>query len=351
MKTNKSTLKPSVKDNFYLLKWLLLISVCLILGGVLSFSLILISIRIIDGPLAFSPIWIVGMIPLMALVAVPVTMLIYRQLVRSLHPLLMGMEKVAGGDLNTYLPTANAKDFTKVYENFNKMVGEIQSVESLRTTMLDNLSHELKTPIASISGFSKLLIEKDLTVEKQKQYLSIIVAESDRLDKMVKNILLLGKLDAQEIVANKEIFSLDSLMQDCIIALEHEWSDKGISMEANMSNISFNGDKELLKSIWLNLLSNSIKFTPSGGEITITMHEDVKNVFVLITDNGIGMSEDTIKHIFDRHFQADTSQKGKGQGLGLAIVKRAVKLCNGKISVESAQNKGSTFTIELPKNI
>lgn len=321
------------------------------MGGVLSFGLILISIRIIDGPLLFSPVWIVGMIPLMTLVAVPVTFLIYKQLVKYLNPLIRGMERVAGGDLNTYLPTADAKDFTMIYENFNKMVGEIQSVESLRTTMLDNLSHELKTPIASINGFSKLLIEKQLPNEKQKQYLSIIAAESDRLTQMVKNILMLSKLDAQEIVSNKEEFVLDSQIQDCIIALENEWSDKNINMEADMTDAIIKNDSELTKSIWINLISNAIKFTPQGGNISVSMCVNEKSVFVTVSDNGIGMSDETKKHIFYRHYQADTAQKNNGQGLGLAIVKRAVKLCGGKISVESKENEGSKFTVELPKNI
>lgn len=343
--------KNTWQDNRYFLKWLVFIAAYLIIGGIAAFALIYLTMGIINGGEVFGTIWIVGMIPLMTLISVPITIIIYRQISRNLLPLVSGMDRVAGGELNTYIPTAEAKDFKKVYENFNKMVSEIQSVEALRTTMLDNLSHELKTPIASINGFSKILLEKEHTPEKQKQYLGIIAAESDRLDKMVKNILLLGKLDAQEIVTHKESVSLNGQLRDCIIALEHDWADKDINMEAVLPEVAFSGDGELMKSIWFNLLSNAIKFTPRGGDITVTLTTDEKHVFVAVRDSGIGMSEETKKHIFDRRFQADTKQKSAGQGLGLAIVQRAVRLCGGKISVESRESEGSTFTVELPKGV
>lgn len=346
----KNRKKNDFHDNIYIFKWVIFIAVFLIAGGVLSFALTLFTAHLMDGTNDLSPIWIVGMIPMMTLVAIPISFILYRQIKRNLSVLIKGMEKVANGDLEAYIPIANAKDFAKVYDNFNKMVAEIQSIETLRTSMFDNLSHELKTPIASINGFAKVLAEKDLSDEKKQKYLNIIVDESIRLENLVKNILLLSKLDSQEIITQKEEYNLTEQLQDCIISLENSWADKDIDIAADLENIKYNGESQLMKSLWLNLLSNAIKFTPKNGEVNVKLTSDDKNIIVTISDNGIGMSEEVQAHIFEKHFQADKKTFGSGQGLGLPIAKRIVRLCGGQIAVKSKIDEGSTFIVFLPKH-
>lgn len=348
-RNNKTRTKNEFRDNFFVFKWILFISVFLILGGTFAFAMILLFALGIRGSTGMEPLWIVGMIPMMALIAVPLSLLIYRQVKKNLSVLIVGMEKVANGDLETYIPTANAKDFAKVYENFNKMVAEIQGVEAIRVSMFDNLSHELKTPIASINGFARVLTEKDLPEEKKRKYLGIIVNESGRLGDLVKNILLLSKLDSQEIVAHKEEYSLTQQLRDCVISLENDWTAKNIDMSADLDDVYYNGEPQLMKSLWLNLLNNAVKFTPEKGEINIRLTADENNITVVITDTGIGMSGETLEHIFERHYQSDKKIAGAGQGLGLPIVKRIVKLCGGAVSAESREGEGSAFTVVLPK--
>ena len=347
MKKEKTRLKS--KESLLLLKWILMIAVCLILGGVLSFALILMSANLINSEEYINPIWIVGMVPLMAVIALPITYLIYRQVTKNVTVLVRSMAKVASGDLDTYIPTAEAKDFKDVFENFNKMVAEIQSLEAVRTTMFDNLSHELKTPIASISGFAKILDEKELSDENKRRYLKIIVAESEKLDKLVKSILLLSKLNAQEIVSHKEAYSLTEQLQSCVIALENDWTAKNIDVSADLEEVTYCGDKQLLSSLWTNLISNAIKYTGDGGAVTLSLAAAENSIVVKISDTGIGMRAETIKHIYEPHYQADGSHSSGGQGLGLSIVKRIIKLSNGSIAVESKENEGTTFTVELPK--
>ena len=347
MQKEKNKLKSN--ENLLLLKWILLIAVCLILGGVLSFALILMTANLLNNEQYINPIWIVGMIPLMAIVALPVTYLVYRQVTRNVTVLVRSMAKVADGDLDTYIPTAEAKDFKEVFENFNKMVAEIQNLETIRTTMFDNLSHELKTPIASIGGFAKILDEKELPDEKKKQYLKIIVAESEKLDKLVKSILLLSKLNAQEIVSHKEPYNLTEQLQTCVISLENEWTAKNIDVSAELEEVTYSGERQLMNSLWINLIANAIKYTPNGGEVTLSLTTTENNIIAKISDTGIGMSAETIKHIYEPHYQADSSHSSVGQGLGLSIVKRIVKLMNGSIAVESKENDGTTFIVELPK--
>ncbi len=345
----KSKTRNTARDNIFLIKWLSVIAGALIAGGAVSLGLILLTAHFIQGNEPLSPIWIVGMIPLMAIVAIPVTFVVYKQVRKNVSTLVAGMANVAGGNLDTYIPTAKAGDFATVFENFNKMVAEIQSAEIMRSGMADSLSHELKTPLASIGGFAKLLSEKDLPEDKKKKYLKIIIEESDRIAGMVKNILTLSKLDSQEIAVRKAPYSLNAQITDCIIGLEAEWTRKNIEMSAELAEVEYNVDPDMLKSLWLNLVGNAVKYTPENGSVEIKMTADDKEICVTVTDSGIGMSKAVKDRIFERNFQADKSHSGGGQGLGLPIVKRIVKLCGGSISVTSEEGKGSTFTVILPR--
>lgn len=332
----------------YMLKWVFFIAVCLILGGTFSFGIVLVSAEAISGKEGIDPVWMVGMIPLMCLVAVPVTYIIAKQVTRALEVLLGGMEEVANGNLEVYIPTAHAKDFGKVYDNFNKMVAEIQSVQSMRNEMVDFLSHELKTPISSVSGFAKLLQEKNLSPEKRQEYLTIIIKESERLASLTNNFLLLSKIDSQQIVSHKKTFSLNAQLAECAICLENQWASKNIDLSADLIDIEFEGDPELTESLWMNLLGNAIKFTPKNGEINLRMQTEGAWVIVKISDTGIGMKKEVREHIFDKFYQAQGAQSQQGHGLGLSIVKRIVELCEGTITVESEEGVGSTFTVSLP---
>lgn len=343
------TLRRKSKRNFYIMKWLLFISVGLVAGGLLAFGAILLTAYLI-GDSVMNPLWIVGMIPLMAIVAVPITFIVYRQIKKNLTVLLSGMEEVANGNLEVYIPTAHARDFASVYENFNKMVGEIQSGERLRTDMLDLFSHELKTPVSSIGGFSDMLLTKDLPEEKRRQYLEIIKQESDRLANLIQNVLLISKLDAQEIVPHKEKYNLAEQIQNCVISVEKSWSDKNIDMSAELDNITYNGNEEMMKSLWLNLINNAVKYTPDGGRISITLKGGETGITFSVEDSGIGMSEEVLKHIFERRYRADNKSLSGGQGLGLSIAKRIAVLCGGSITVTSKENEGSCFTVKLPNS-
>lgn len=331
----------------YLVKWIAVIAGCLILGGMLAFYLILLTAEHM-GQSVPDKIWAVGMVPLMTVVAIPVTVIVAKQVSKHLSALSKAMESVAGGDLETYLQTAKAKDFKSVYENFNKMVTELQSVETLRTDVVDVLSHELKTPIAALNGFAKLLSD-ETDEEKRKKYCEIIVRESDRLALLTKNVLLLTKLDSQEIVAKKEAYNLAEQIRETAISMEPQWSGKHIDLSAELVDARFEGDRDLTDGIWRNLIENAIKFTPKNGEIRISMRVSDKSIEVDVSDTGIGMDEETVKRIFDKYYQGVKSYSASGSGLGLSIAKRIVNLSGGKISVCSKVGEGSTFTVSLPK--
>jgi len=342
-------------------KWLGISAAIIAIGGVFGFGLIAYIANIKSGNKDYDPLWMIYMIPFMLVITVPITILIARSIYKNFDKLSAAMNDVANGETNVYIPTAKPTAFTGIYKDFNKMAAEIAGIQRLRTAMVDGFSHEIKTPIASINGFAKMLLEEDLTEEKRRKYLEIIVKESERLAAFSKDNLFLSKIDAQEIII-KEPYNLGSQIQDIAISLEKMWSEKDINLTAELPEVIYKGDANLMASLWTNLLSNAIKYTPKKGEITITLTETKKDirtsrsaqepcasVVVTFTDTGIGMSEEILEKIFERYFQGDTSRSSEGNGLGLSIVKRIVRLCGGRIAVQSKEGEGSTFTVTLPK--
>ena len=131
--------------------------------------------------------------------------------------------------------------------------------------------------------------------------------------------------------------------------MEPEWSEKGIDLDIDLDKVSIIGNEDLLQQVWLNIIGDSIKFTEKGGTIGIKLMDLKDKIVIKVSDNGVGMNEETQRHIFDKFYQGDKSHLSEGNGLGLSLVKRIIELCDGEIKVRSKLNYGTTFTIELPK--
>jgi signal transduction histidine kinase len=229
------------------------------------------------------------------------------------------------------------------------MCDELQSVQILRNDFINNYSHEFKTPIASINGFAELLREKKLPEEERDQYLKIIADESARLSKLASNTTLLSRLSSQQIVSGIEEYDLGAQLRECSIILSGKWLGKDIAFDGeDIPSLIYKGNKEMMQHLWINLLDNSIKYTPEGGEIKVSLAQKDGFAVVKIADNGEGISDETKARLFIPYFQGDASHSKEGLGLGLAIVMRIVELCKGNISVDSAVNEGSVFTVKLP---
>ena len=321
------------------------------LGGFISFLLVVIIGYFAGGEVGeFDLIWILMAIPFMGLLVALITGLVARSIYKNLKLLTDAMNEVASGKTDVSIPIAKMSAFTGVYEDFNKMAAEIAGIQKLRHEIVDNLAHELKTPAASINGFAKILLEEqDLTEEKRKKYLTIIVKESDRIACLAKENLFLSKMDAQEIITDKEKYNLGQQIQEVAISQEPAWSKKNISLTAKLSDVFYEGNAVLMESLWQNLLSNAIKFTPNGGNITIALMTTENEITVSFKDTGIGMNIETQAKIFERYYKGDTSHASEGHGLGLSIANRIIRLCGGKITVNSKEGEGSSFTVVLPK--
>ena len=292
---------------------------------------------------------LLGLIVVLIAFLIPFNVVLYRRRVKEVVTLSNAIRKVARGDFRSRIPTDKKSQITPIYEDFNKMCAELESVPILRNDFINNYSHEFKTPIASINGFAELLLEKkDLSEADKRQYLEIIADESARLSKFASDTTLLSRLSAQKIVTDREIYDLSEQLRQCSIILSYKWLEKNQEFTAELTPVMFNGNKEMMQHLWINLMDNAIKYTQEGGRISVTSRMEDESAIVEIADNGEGISEEARKNLFSPYFQGDTSHSRQGLGLGLAIVKRVTDLCGGKIFIESQPGSGSKFTVKLP---
>lgn len=245
----------------------------------------------------------------------------------------------------------NADEFNAIIENLNKMAEELSGVETLRTDFIANVSHELKTPLAVIQNYSTMLQNSNLTTEQRLEYAKIITETSHRMTSLITNILKLNRLENQQIFPESKIYNLGEQLCECLLVFEDIWEKKNLDIETDIAeNVAINADEELLSLVWNNLFSNAIKFTESGGKISISLKEKDGLALVTVTDTGCGISPEVGKHIFEKFYQGDTSHASQGNGLGLALVKRVIDITGGEISVQSTPQKGSTFCVRLKVN-
>ena len=281
------------------------------------------------------------------------SIVINRNVFKPLRKLTKLTEQVAKGnydvDVNGITNIFTEKsDLGNLVNAFEDMTNELSSTEIFRNDFIHNFSHEFKTPIISIRGFARQLYKGNLTPEQQSEFAKIIMDESEHLANMSSNVLLLSKLESQEIVSDKESFSLDEQLRTCMLMMEEQWSEKNLTIDMDLDEIDYYQNKDLLYHVWMNLFSNAVKFTKENGTVTVLCHRANDAIFVSVSDNGMGMDDETKKHIFEKFYQGDTSHATAGNGLGLSLVKRIVEMMDGRISVNSTLGKGSTFTVSLP---
>jgi signal transduction histidine kinase len=274
-----------------------------------------------------------------------------KRILKPLNNLIAATREVSKGNFNIKVQESkNKNQLSELIRSFNIMTQELSGIELFRKDFINNFSHEFRTPMVSIRGFARQLQKDTLTADQRKDYTDIIIKESERLTNMSSNILLLTKLEHQEIITDKNIFSLDEQLRDCILLLQGQWEKKNIKLEIQLAPIQYFSNEEILSQVWLNLLSNAIKFSNEGGQITIKCCEDSNYIKVKISDQGIGMNEETAERIFEKFYQCDLAHASEGNGLGLSIVKRILHLCGGEIVVKSQLGKGTEIEVQLPKH-
>ncbi|QUL57701.1 HAMP domain-containing histidine kinase [Paenibacillus tritici] len=271
-------------------------------------------------------------------------------LVSPIKKLTKATKRIAAGDFNVKLNIKQSGELGTLARSFEDMTHDLQQLEQLRREFVTNVSHEVQSPLTSISGYAQALKQVNLAEQERSRYLDIIIAEAKRMSKMSDSLLKLSLLESQSQQLKLTTLNLDEQIRRVIVALQPQWSARNIHFELDLQTLRVTADHDQLNQVWTNILSNAIKFTGDGGVINVSITEDIKNVMVRISDTGIGIPLEDQKRIFERFFKADRSHSRKydGSGMGLAIVKQIVSLHQGDIEVESEPGQGTTFIVTLP---
>lgn len=267
---------------------------------------------------------------------------------QSLNQAIRSMSR---GDFNVSVDN-NPRNgpFVELADSINQMATDLGQLEKMRQEFISNVSHEIQSPLTSISGFSRALQNDQLSSEERKHYLTIIETESVRLSKLSENLLKLTSLESQHHPFEPKSYRLDKQLRNHILACEPQWVDKDIDMDIELDAVTIAADEDLLSQVWINLIHNAVKFVPVGGTIRVRVVCSGEEVVTRISNNGASIPEEDQTHIFERFYKADKSRNrtAGGNGLGLSIAKKIVEMHHGTITVESGMDEMTSFIVRLP---
>lgn len=267
-----------------------------------------------------------------------------KMFVKPISKLTKATKKIAEGDFDIEIKSNRKDEIGNLISSFNTMAGELKSIEILRNDFISDISHEFKTPLTSIEGYTKLL--KSCSDEERNQYIDIITEETKRLSILSTNILTLNSIENENYPIYTEEFSLDEQIRKAILLLENKWIEKQIEWDIELESTKFKGNKNLMYQVWINIIDNAIKFSKIGGIIEIRLN-NIDRIIFYIRDEGSGIASQDYKKVFEKFYKEDKSRNSDGNGLGLSIVKRIVHMHKGEISIESKVDYGTKLIIKL----
>lgn len=272
-----------------------------------------------------------------------------RYLVRPIQKLSQATKKLAEGEYEIQLDISRRDEIGELAANFAQMTESLKQLDDMRQEFVSNVSHEIQSPLASIQGFSQAIRSGGMPEAQKAEYLAIIEEESRRLSSLSKQLLTLASLDKETGLYEPSEYRLDEQLRQVVLLLERQWQQKKLELELELPDTLVTADKQLFNQVWINLLSNSIKFTPPHGTIFVSIRQS-PDIAVIIRDTGIGISEEERQHIFERFYKGDKSRnrEATGSGLGLAIVQKIVQVAKGSIEIDSQTGVGTTIKVTLP---
>ena len=273
--------------------------------------------------------------------------LLGRIIFKPINTIVHGMTKLSEGDFSTRIDLGKYDGMKKLTNSFNSLAQELENTEILRSDFINDFSHELKTPIVSISGLISLMKSDNLSEEKKREYLNVMEEEAARLTQMTSNALYLSKIETQGILTNKKSFNVSEQIRNSLLLLERKWSKKNLSPSLEFEEYIISANEDMLKQVWLNLIDNAIKFSEPEKELKITAEIMFEELFVSIENSGPEIPKSDYEAIFNKFYQCDKSRSTDGNGIGLSIVKHIVNLHGGEIMVNSKNGK-TVFTVSIP---
>ncbi|MGY0693966.1 HAMP domain-containing sensor histidine kinase [Virgibacillus sp. FSP13] len=297
-------------------------------------------------------VFLAVLLVLVLLISFLLVLLSTRYIVKPVHALTEATKKIAGGNYHLKLPVKRRDEIGDLAKHFSQMSTNLEKVEEKRQEFVSNVSHEIQSPLTSIQGFSKTLRLEDLTIDERNHYLEIIENETKRLSMLSKQLLTLSMLDKETKLDDKITYNLAEQIKEVVSTTRWQWQEKELAIDMEIDDIiTIFGDQKLLHQVWMNLLTNAIRYTKSGGMIAIKASVEKSGIRVLFSDTGIGIAKEDIPNLFDRFYKVDKARNRTvvSTGLGLSIVKKIIELHDGTIMVESEPGEGTTFSVLLPK--
>jgi signal transduction histidine kinase len=281
------------------------------------------------------------------LIGLLLAFLLGRIIFKPINTIVHGMTKLSEGDFSTRIDLGKYDGMKKLTNSFNSLAQELEKTEILRSDFINDFSHELKTPIVSISGLISLMKSDNLSEEKKHEYLNVMEEEATRLTQMTSNALYLSKIETQGILTNKKSFNVSEQIRNSLLLLERKWSKKNLSPSLEFEEYTISANEDMLKQVWLNLIDNAIKFSEPEKELKITAEIMFEELFVSIENFGPEIPKSDYEAIFNKFYQCDKSRSTDGNGIGLSIVKHIINLHGGEIMVNSKNGK-TVFTVSIP---
>lgn len=271
-------------------------------------------------------------------------------IVKPITKLTNATKELSKGNYSVRVQYTGDDEISKLNQGFNQMAQQLAKQEETRQKFISDISHEFQTPLTAIQGFANILKDEDLPKAQREKYGDIILFHSKRLSTLSKNMLQLTLLENEDVKLEISNYSVVDQLSRVISTQESQAMVKDIEIqfEKPKKDILIDGDEQRLEQVWMNLISNAIKYTDTGGLITISVKKYSKEVEVIIEDTGHGMSKEVVSHIFERFYREDKARSIEGNGLGLSIVKSIIDLHGGKIDVLSQVDVGSTFIVKIP---
>lgn len=280
---------------------------------------------------------------------------LYTMTYRWIKPLKLMSEAskaMAKGDFSRRIPVMSNDEIGMLSESFNSMTNSLVELENMRRSFIANVSHELKTPMTTISGFIDGIIDGTIDSSKQDYYLKIVSDEVKRLSRLVQGMLSLSKLEAGEIKLKLSDFSFRDLILDVVLNQEQRIESKNLNVIGldKIPSVMIYADRDLLHQVVYNLCDNAVKFTDEGGTLEFSLTSDGSTLEFTLKNTGVGIPEKDLPHIFERFYKGDRSRSANkdSTGLGLYLVKTIIKIHGGKAFVRSTENVFTQFGIVLP---
>lgn len=273
-------------------------------------------------------------------------------LTSPIQALTATIRRMGRGDLSARVNVHASGELKELADSYNAMAEKIENFDHSRSQFVQNASHELKTPLATMKILlENLIYQPDMPLELRAEFMQDMNHEIDRLSGIITDLLTLTQMDSHQAHLQLEEVHFSALCEEIIHTLQPAADKARLSLDADIAaNILLSGDTSKLSQVVYNLIDNAIKYTPAGGQVKLTLQADGRCAVLTVQDTGIGIPEKDVKHIFDRFYRVDKarSRATGGTGLGLSIVRQMVQLHDGEISVSSSAEEGSVFTVILP---